>query len=120
MQVLPARGTSRFLCPTFVSREGRNGKDNGQSKKTLSLEAYNIRATIRIDSVIPCQPEVGCPIVAGCMPLRVQVPNKHIYLPKTYTIITISQNPSTYLLGTWTLRARAELLRLLLGRCART
>ena len=27
-----------------------------------------------------------------------------IHLPKTYTIITITLNPSTYLLGTWTLR----------------
>ena len=31
--------------------------------------------------------------------LRVQI----IYLPKTFTLITITQNPSTKSLGTWTL-----------------
>ena len=31
-----------------------------------------------------------------------------IYLPKTCTIITITQNPSTQLVGTWTLRGIIE------------
>ena len=31
-----------------------------------------------------------------------------IYLPKTYTIITVTQNPSTNLFSTWTLWGRNE------------
>ena len=34
--------------------------------------------------------------------LRVQVPNNHI-LPQTCTTITVTQNPSTLILGSWTL-----------------
>ena len=37
--------------------------------------------------------------------LRVQVPNSHIVIPKTCTVIAITLNPSTYSLGTWALRA---------------
>ena len=44
--------------------------------------------------------------------LRVQVPNIIIiYLPQTCTIITITQNPSAQLLGTWTLWGKNLLAR---------
>ena len=46
------------------------------------------------------------------MTIRVQVPNNHV-LTKTCTIITITQIPSTSLLGTWPLRVNSMLLTIL-------
>ena len=44
--------------------------------------------------------------IKGDTSLRVQVPSNHI-LPKACTTVSITQNPSAFILGTWTLRARS-------------